>query len=84
MSLIKKIDVEKYFAARRARRLGRTGLLGQVGARIEPAAKAKSASASIEEVTPGHSSLSTPVTPIPITADSDGTSVFTVLRSRQS
>jgi hypothetical protein len=31
MALIKKIDVEKYFAARRATKLGRLGMVSQPG-----------------------------------------------------
>jgi hypothetical protein len=84
MSLIKKIDVDKYFAARRAMRLGRAGPLSQFGARVGPAAKAKNAAAIIEDATPGHSSLSASVAPIPTTADSDATSVSAVSRSRQA
>jgi hypothetical protein len=73
MSLIKKVDVDKHFAARRAMRLGRTGPLGQIGARIEPAAKAKSSAAFIEVVAPES-----------IAIDSAGTRASTVTRSRQA
>jgi hypothetical protein len=73
MSLIKKVDVDKHFAARRAMRLGRTGPLGQIGARIEPAAQAKNSAASIEGVTPES-----------IETDSVGIRVSTVSRSRQA
>jgi hypothetical protein len=83
MSLIKKVDVEKHFAARRAMRLGRTGPLSGPGARMKPAPNADNAPALIEEVTPGHSSPSASVTPIPIAADSDGPRGFTAPRSRQ-
>jgi hypothetical protein len=72
MGLIKKVDVEKHLAARRAMRLGRTGPLGQFSARSAPAAEAKSAAAFIEDVKPA-----------PLAADSDGNSVSTISRSRQ-
>ncbi len=84
MGLIKKIDVEKHFAERRAMRLGRTGPLSQAGARVERTAKAKSAPALVEVVAPGHSSPSALVTPIPIIADAGGNSVSAVPRSRQA
>jgi hypothetical protein len=71
MGLIKKVDVYKHFAARRAMRLGRTGPLSQVGARVKPAAKAKMAAVFIEDVTL-------------LASDADGTSVPTILRSRQA
>ena len=81
MTLIKKIDDEKHFAARRAMRLGRTG------ARIKPAPKARNAPAFIEDVTPGHSFLGASVTSTPIASDSDSDSDlipgFTVPRRRQ-
>jgi hypothetical protein len=73
MGLIKKIDVDKHFAARRAMRLGRTGPLSQVGAHVEPSAKAKSAAVFIEDVTA-----------TPLATDADGTRVPTILRSRQA
>ena len=73
MSLIKKIDVEKHFAARRAMRLGRTGPLSDTGFRIARTPKATSTSAFIEDVTP-----------VPIATDPDGTIVSTVTRSRQA
>jgi hypothetical protein len=56
MGLIKKIDVDKHFAAWRAMRLGRTGPLSQVGSRREPAAMAKNAPASIAVDAVEHSS----------------------------
>lgn len=72
MSLIKKVDVDKHFAARRAMRLGRNGPLSQAGAGVERTAKATSASSFIEDVTPA---------PIAIDADADGAS--TVSRNRE-
>ena len=83
MTLIKKIDVEKHFAARRAMRLGTTGPLSRPGARIKPAPKATNAPAFIEDVTPGHSSLGASVTSAPIAADSGLIRGFSVPRSRQ-
>jgi hypothetical protein len=84
MSLIKKIDVEKHFAARRATRLGRTGPLSRASARMAPAAAVKNASAPVKD---GGMRLSSPresVTPIPIAPDSDGFRVSTLPRNRQS
>jgi hypothetical protein len=73
MSLIKKIDVDKHFAARRAMRLGRTGPLSETGFRIQRTAKTTSTAAFVEEATP-----------VPVAADPDGTIVSTVTRSRQA
>jgi len=71
MSLIKKIDVEKHFAERRATRLGRMQPLGQPGAaRMKLAAKAKSAPASIEDYAMEHFSPSVSAASIPIASDS--------------
>lgn len=84
MSLIKKIDVDKHFAARRAMRLGRTGPLSESGFRIERTPKAAIATATTKEVTPGYSSVSAPVTPVPLAADLDGTGAPTISRSRQA
>jgi hypothetical protein len=84
MSLIKKIDVEEHFAARRAMRLGRTGPLSQQGARMQPVAAAKNAPASVRNDAMGYSSLNASVAPTTIAADSDVTQVSTVLRNRQA
>ena len=71
MALIKKIDVEKYFAAKRAMRLGRLGFSGHpVVTGTEPAAKRKRVPASTEAPTLGHSSPSVSSASIPITTDS--------------
>jgi hypothetical protein len=71
MSLIKKIDVEKHFAARRAMRRGTIGPLGLPGAaRIKPAAPQKKAPAFIEDFAGEHSSPSASATSIPLTSDS--------------
>jgi hypothetical protein len=72
MALIKKIDVDKYFAARRAMRLGRIGLLRQPDAAgTEPAGKATKAPRVIGNRTPGHSSPSVSATAIPTVSVSD-------------
>jgi hypothetical protein len=83
MSLIKKIDVEKHFAARRAMRLGKTGLLGQFGAQTKATAGAKKGPAPITIGAAGHSAQSASVTPIPIVADSGGPRVPAAWRNRQ-
>jgi hypothetical protein len=70
MSLIKKVDVDKHFAARRAMRLGRSGPLSQAGARIERTFKAKSATTFID------------VKADPVAGDIDGTDASIVSRSR--
>jgi hypothetical protein len=71
MALIKKIDVENHFAARRAMRLGRIGLMSQpVAAGTEPAAKRKRVPISAEAPNLGHSSPSVSSASIPITTDS--------------
>ena len=71
MSLIKKVDVEKHFAARRAIRLGRMQPLGQLGvAGIKSTAKKDRVPVSAQTLTLGHSSLSVSSASIPITSDS--------------
>jgi hypothetical protein len=84
VSLIKKIDVENHFAARRAMRLGRTGPLSQYGARMKPAARAKNAPASVKNDAMGYSSMNASAAPAPTAVDSGGTRVSTVLRNRQA
>ena len=70
MSLIKKIDVEKHFAERRAMRLGRMQQLSQPGATwIKSAAKRARVPASTEAVTLGHSSPSASTAATPIAPD---------------
>ncbi len=67
MALIKKIDVDKYFAAKRAMRLGRLGMVSRPGlAGIKSAAKKKSVPASaetlpLEDSSPSVSSASIPI-----------------------
>jgi hypothetical protein len=73
MGLIKKIDVDKHFAARRAMRLGRSGPLSQAGAGVGRTAKTTGTAAFIEDVAP-----------VPINADSDVVSASTILRNRLS
>jgi hypothetical protein len=84
MSLIKKIDVDKHFAARRAKRLGRTGPLSRASARIAPGTTAKNASAPVKDGAMGHSSQRESVTPVSIGPDSDGFRVPTLPRNRQT
>lgn len=84
MSLIKKIDVEKHLAARRAMRLGRVQPLSQPGAAgIKLAANRKSVPAIVEDVTLGHSSPSISSASIPITSDSGGIRLLRPQGSRQ-
>jgi hypothetical protein len=72
MALIKKIDVENYFAARRAMRLGRIGLLRRPAvAGTEPAGKATEAQRLIGNRTLGDSSPSVSAIATPIVAVSD-------------
>ena len=72
MALIKKIDVEVYFAAKRAMRLGRIGRMSQpVAAGTEPAAKRKRVPVSTEAPTLGNSSPSVSSASIPLMSDSD-------------
>jgi hypothetical protein len=73
MSLIKKIDVDKHFAARRAMRLGRSGPLSQAGAGVLRTAKATGAAAFIEDVAPA-----------PIAADVDAISASSASRNREA
>ena len=71
MALIKKIDVERYFAARRAMRLGRLGMVSQPGlAGIKSAAKKKSVLTSAEALPLEDSSPSVSSASIPIMFDS--------------
>lgn len=84
MSLIKKIDVEKHFAARRAMRLGRIGLLSQQGARTDPAITAKRAPAPVKNDAMGYSSMNASAAPTPTAVDSGGTRESTEPRNRQT
>lgn len=71
MSLIKKIDVENHFAARRAMRLGRVGLMSQSAAAVTgqvgkpPKVPRVITSRTLETSSPGVTSA-----PIPIPSDS--------------
>jgi len=84
MSLIKKINVEEHFAARRRMRLGKTGPLSQFSARMKAAAAAKKVPVPIAVDAAGDSSPSASVTPIPTAADSGGPHVPAALRNRQA
>lgn len=85
MALIKKIDVDEYFAARRAVRLGRLGMVSRPGvAGIKSAAKKKSVLAYAEVLTSEDSppSVSSPSTPI--ISDSGRNRLLRPPRSRQA
>jgi hypothetical protein len=70
MSLIKKINVDKYFAERRAMRLGRVGLMSRTDAiGIEPTGKARNAARSTGNLTLGSVSDSASAPSIPIASD---------------
>jgi hypothetical protein len=69
MAIIKRIDVDKYFAERRAMRLGRIGLVSRPGgARTEPAGKYRGliGNRALLKPAPGDSPTS-----IPMVAGSD-------------
>ena len=84
MALIKRIDVEKYFAARRAMRLGRSGMVSQPGlAGIKSAAKKKSIPASAEALPLEDSSASVSSASIPIMFDSGRNRLLRPPGSRQ-
>jgi hypothetical protein len=71
MALIKKIDVEKYFAERRAMRLGRIWPVSQPQtARTEAAGKAANALGLVDNRAAEKSSPGVSYTSIPITSDS--------------
>ena len=71
MALIKKIDVEKHFAARRAMRLGRIGLLSHAAtAMTDQAGKPTNAPRVIANRTPENYSPSASAASIPIMSDS--------------
>ena len=77
MSLIKKIDVKKYSAARRGKSLVAAPLVSQPDAsellEIEPAGARANTPDSNGEFSMEHSSSRVIVTPIPIAADSGRT-----------
>jgi hypothetical protein len=84
MTLIKKIDVEKHFAARRAMRLGRIRPLCQPGAaRNVPAVAAKNTPAFSEDFTQEHSSPEVSAVSIPITSVSGENRLLRPPGSRQ-
>ena len=67
MSLIKKIDVDNYFAARRAMRLGRMQPVSRPrAAGIKPTAKKNRVPTSGDGLTLGHSSPSASSASIPV------------------
>jgi len=84
VALIKKIDVEKHFSARRAVRLGRIGLMSQpVAAATEPVAESKKVPASAEALALGQSSPSVASASIPIMYDSGRNRLLRPPGSRQ-
>ena len=85
MSLIKKVDVEEHFAAKRAMKLGRVRPMGQLSkttaaGRTGTAAKAPRSSGN---VTSGPLSPSVPAIVIPIVAGSGARENRTLPASRQ-
>ncbi len=85
MALIKKADVAKYFAERRAMRNGTKLRVNKPDvAATEPAAGAADAPRSVENFTPGHSSLGGSSAAIPIAADSGPSRLLRPPGSRQN
>jgi hypothetical protein len=85
MSLIKKADVKRHFAVRRAIRQAAARLVSRpYVARIEPSGTTADAPDFIEDVTLKHSSSSVPVTSIPMAADSAGSRVSRLHESPQA
>jgi hypothetical protein len=71
MALIKKIDVEKYFVARRAMRVARLGMVSErVAAGTVPATKGKRVPSTAEVPTLRHSSPGVSSASIPLMSDS--------------
>jgi len=84
MALIKKIDVEEHFAARRAMRLGRIGLLSPpIAARAAPAVKVAKAPRFIDDHTSEILSPSVSATAIPIMSSSGRNRLLKPPGSRQ-
>ncbi len=77
MALIKKIDVEKYFADRRALRRGRIGPASQPhAAPIKPTERASNVPRAVGNLTPEHSSASACSTSIPVPFNSGQNSLL--------
>lgn len=84
MSLIKKIDVEKHLAARRALRLGRIRPLGKPGAaRVAPVVPTEKTPAFSEDFTLEHCSQDVSAASTPITSFSGGNRLLKPPGSRQ-
>jgi hypothetical protein len=84
MALIKKIDVEKHFAARRAVRLGRVGFMSQSAAAVtDRAGKPKNVPRVIANRIPETSSPIASSISIPITSDSGRNRLLRPPGSRQ-
>lgn len=84
MSLIKKIDVEKHLAARRAMRHGRTGPLRQASTRVQAAAAAKNTPESLQEDAVAHSSSDATFPSTAIAAGSGAAHGSALPRNRQA
>jgi len=84
MALIKKVDVEKHFAARRAMRLGKIWLMSQsVAAGTEPAGNPTNAPRVIANRTRKTSCPSASSASIPIPSDFGRSRLLRPLGSRQ-
>lgn len=84
MSLIKKVDVNDHFAAKRARRLGKTGPMGHNNAaKIEPGQKSAIAPRPIGGRSRGRSPSIVPATVIPLVPGSGTRQSRTQLESGQ-
>jgi hypothetical protein len=83
MALIKKIDVEKYFAARRAMRLGRLGMVSQPAAAGNPPPEKKGSTLDCQSHPEGNFFSEHPAISIPITSDSGRNRLLRPPGSRQ-
>ena len=84
MTLIKKIDVDAHFAARRAMRLGRIPMMCPPGgAAIKPSAAKKKAPAFNQDFVVEHSSANVAAVSIPIASDAGRSRLLRPPRSRQ-
>jgi hypothetical protein len=84
MALIKKIDVDEYFAKRRATRLGRLGLVSQPGvAGFKSEDKRERVPASVDALTLGDSSPGVSSASVSVMFDSGRNRLLRPPRSRQ-
>ncbi len=85
MSLIKKADVKRHFAVRRAIRQAADQLVSRpYAARIEPFGTTTDGPEFIEDITPEHSSSSVSVTSIPMASDAAGSRLSRLQESLQA